>query len=76
MIRFFNADQYKGLKEIPLDRLLLESNAPHHKVYSEVKVNTSAFLADLGKLVADVRGVSLQYLMEITLANALRLYGA
>ena len=76
VIRLFSAAQIGGVKAIPPDRLLLETNSPHHKLYPEMVVNTSAFLADLGKLVADVRGVSLEFLMEITLANALRLYGA
>ena len=76
VISLFSAAQIGGVNAIPPDRLLLETNSPHHKLYPEMVVNTSAFLADLGKLVADVRGVSLEFLMEITLANALRLYGA
>ena len=76
VIRLFSAAQIGGVKAIPPDRLLLETNSPHHKLYPEMVVNTSAFLADLGKLVADIRGVSLEFLMDITLANALRLYGA
>ena len=51
-VRTFSDVQRAGLRSVPMDRLLLETDSPHVKVDSGVR----AFLGEVGQLVADIRG--------------------
>ncbi|XP_041468562.1 uncharacterized protein LOC121418650 [Lytechinus variegatus] len=71
----FSTKQRAAVREIPRDRLLLETASPHLKVHPDQAYNTPAYLGDVGQLVATYRGTSLTEIMTITFANGLRLYG-
>ena len=76
LVKSFSTKQREAVREIPTDRLLLETDAPHLTPHPGMVFNTPRFLGDVGRLVADVRGIPLAELMAITTANARRLYGA
>ena len=75
LVRSFNPDQLQAVREIPLNRLLLETDAPHLKLHPECSYNTPFYLGDVGQHVAKARGMSLPDLMRATsYTNAQRLY--
>ena len=74
LVKSFDGDQLQAVKEIPLNRLLLETDSPHLKVHDGCRYNTPNFLADVGQQVALVRGMALSELMRATYENARRLY--
>ena len=75
LIRSFSAAQRRALRVIPAERLLLETDSPHLKIYPQQNYNTPLYIADLGQLVADARGDTLSDLLVATCVNGQRLYG-
>ncbi|XP_072181942.1 3'-5' ssDNA/RNA exonuclease TatD-like [Diadema setosum] len=75
LVRSLPDPQRTAVREIPLDRLLLEIDAPHLAPHPGMRYNMPCFLGDVGRLVADIRGLPLAWLMAVTTANAQRLYG-
>ena len=69
----FNSLQIAGLEAIPADKLLLESDAPHHPVGD--KISTPACIGDIAAVVAVHLCVRPSELMQRTLDNAYALYG-
>ncbi len=62
--------------QIPLDRLLLETDAPYMApVPYRGKQCNSAMIALTAEKIAEIRGMDTQELLNITKENALRLYG-
>lgn len=62
-------------RRIPLDRLLIETDAPYlAPVPNRGKPNEPAFLPDTARHIAELRGLSLEALAEATTANARRLF--
>ena len=63
------------VKRCPAERLLLETDAPFGNAHKRMGVqNRPAYLVDTAELVAELRGISLQELADLELANALRLF--
>ena len=61
---------------VPLDRLLLETDAPYlSPVPLRGKRNDSANIAYTARRIAEIRGMDAQELVDLTTANAKRLYG-
>lgn len=61
---------------VPLDRLLLETDAPYlSPVPFRGKRNDSTKIAYTAEKIAELRGIDPQELVDITTANAKRLYG-
>ncbi|XP_041484428.1 putative deoxyribonuclease TATDN2 [Lytechinus variegatus] len=73
-VRSFNEDQLAALREIPLNRLLLETDSPHLKLHPGCTYNTPYYLGDVGYYVARARGVPLAEIIGATYTNAQRLY--
>jgi TatD DNase family protein len=65
--------QREGLRAVPENRLLLETDAPYLSV-QPIRTNTPAYLGDVASLVAQHRRADLELVLETTLANAKRLY--
>lgn len=66
----------EAARQCPEDRILVETDAPFlAPVPHRGKRNEPAFCADTLRLVADVRGVSVEHMAEVTSRNAARLFG-
>ena len=69
-----------GLREVaracPADRLLLETDSPFGQPATRKREpqNRPAFLVDTARVVAELRGISLEELAEIEFANAISLF--
>ncbi len=77
IVTFKNArDLQEFAKEIPLDRLLVETDSPFlAPVPHRGKVCEPAFVRNTAQFVADLRGESLDDLAEATTANFYSLFG-
>ncbi|XP_041470120.1 uncharacterized metal-dependent hydrolase YabD-like [Lytechinus variegatus] len=63
-----------GIRSIPQNRLLLETDAPYLPVRPRQGWQTESFIGDVGQVVASIRGVSLSQVLEETTINARELY--
>ncbi|XP_067670783.1 uncharacterized metal-dependent hydrolase HI_0454-like [Haliotis asinina] len=72
-VRGFNTDQVAGLRAVPLDRLLVETDSPY--MYPEgYGRNSPALLCLEGDLVAEARGMSTEDFLRAATENAIRLF--
>jgi TatD DNase family protein len=71
----FNSAQLEGLKSVPLNRLLIETDSPYLSPLRGVKINTPAYIGDVGWHVAERRGVEFPKLMYWAHEGAKDLYG-
>jgi len=63
------------LKEVPLDRLLVETDAPYlAPMPHRGKRNEPAFVANTAAMLADLKGVAAKELADATTANFFRLF--
>ena len=70
------ADLRAIVRDLPLDRLLVETDAPYlAPVPYRGKRNEPAFIAATAAAVAELKGIELQHLAEMTSANFFRLFG-
>lgn len=76
MVTFRNWTLDEAVMEVPLDRLLLETDAPYlAPVPYRGKRNEPAFVRQVAARVAEVRGVTLEAIIAATGENARRLFG-
>lgn len=77
MITYKSAENVRGVaKEIPLDRLLVETDCPYlSPVPHRGRRNEPSFVEQTAKQLADVKGIPWIELAAITTANARRLFG-
>ncbi|KAK3801678.1 hypothetical protein RRG08_033864 [Elysia crispata] len=73
MVARFNPRQKQELQEIPLDRLLLETDSPYLPIVG--KVNMPHFVGDVASLVAAHRGERTQDVLAAANANCRSLFG-
>ena len=76
IVTFKNAKELQAvIKAIPLERLLVETDAPYlAPVPHRGQENEPAFTQDVAKFVADLKGVTLQEVAEITTKNFFDLF--
>lgn len=76
IVTFKNADELRGIvEEIPLDRLLIETDAPYlAPVPLRGKTNEPAFIVHTAAKVAELKGVSVEEIGRITSDNFFRLF--
>ncbi|TVY06814.1 TatD family hydrolase [Paenibacillus cremeus] len=76
-VTFKNAKQPKEvLEKVPLDRLLFETDAPYLAPHPyRGKRNESSYVRLVAEIAAEIKGISLEELAEITTHNAVTLFG-
>jgi TatD DNase family protein len=75
MVTFKSWTQQDTVQAVPLDRLLIETDAPYlAPVPLRGKRNEPAFVVEVARKVAEMRGVSFAEIADATTANALRLF--
>ncbi|MDB5569355.1 MAG: yabD [Hyphomicrobiales bacterium] len=76
VITFKNsADLREIARDVPLDRLLVETDAPFlAPTPHRGKPNQPAYVAETARVLADTKGVSFDQMASATTANALRLF--
>ncbi|MEZ4456549.1 MAG: TatD family hydrolase [Gemmatimonadales bacterium] len=76
MLTFKNWRLDAALREVPLDRLLVETDAPYlAPVPHRGKRNEPGFVRETARRLGEVFGTTLDQIAEITTANAVRLFG-
>lgn len=76
-VTFKNTDDLRSiLKEIPLDRLLVETDSPYlAPVPNRGKRNEPAFVVETARALAELKGVDEDEIAAVTYENAKRLFG-
>lgn len=76
MVTFRSWKDLDAVTRVPLDRLLVETDAPYlAPVPHRGRRNEPAFVQHVAQRVAELRGVSLQVVEAATTANAIRCFG-
>ena len=76
MVTFKSWTGDDAIRRIPAERLLVETDAPYlAPVPHRGRRNEPAFVVEVGKRIAEVRGVSFEEICETTTANAVRVFG-
>ena len=73
---FRNAEQLRAtIKALPLEKLLIETDSPWlAPVPHRGKENQPAYVIDVAKCVADVKGITLEEVAKTTTANYYKLF--
>ncbi|KRE45415.1 TatD family hydrolase [Paenibacillus sp. Soil724D2] len=76
-VTFKNARQPKEvLAQVPLDRILIETDAPYLTPHPfRGKRNETGYVRLVAEMAAEIRGMTLEEIAEITTNNAIRLLG-
>ena len=75
VVTFKNASIAKTLERIPMEKILLETDAPYlAPVPFRGNRNESAFLPYVAAKVAEIKGVNVREVEEVTTHNALKLF--
>jgi TatD DNase family protein len=77
VLTFKNSTELRDIaKDVPLDRLLVETDAPFlAPVPHRGKRNEPSFVVETARVLADIKGMDLPNLAELTTANVQRLFG-
>jgi TatD DNase family protein len=76
MVTFKGWKDDEAIRSVPADRILVETDAPYlAPVPHRGKRNEPAFVVEVAKRLAAVRGVSYEAMCEVTTANAKRVFG-
>ncbi len=77
VVTFKNGRKLKEVVEYtPLERIMTETDSPYMApVPNRGKRNTSEYLPYIIREIADIKGISVQEVEEVTYNNAVRLFG-
>jgi TatD DNase family protein len=76
VLTYKNSGLGEVLKDIPLDQLVLETDAPYlTPVPFRGKRNESSYIKYVAEKLAEVKGVSVEEVAKVTTANALKIFG-
>jgi TatD DNase family protein len=73
-VRDASSRQRRAIRNIPTDRLLIETDAPHLRTHSHLRAHSPAYIGDVAEMLASVRGEPLHRILRWTTRNARRLY--
>jgi TatD DNase family protein len=78
ILTFRNADDLRSIaRQVPLDHLLIETDCPYlTPVPYRGKRNEPAYVVEVARCLAELRGISLDEIGNITTANFARLFRA
>ncbi|MES9883066.1 MAG: TatD family hydrolase [Sedimenticola sp.] len=74
LVKSFDDQQQEALRQVPADRLLVETDSPYLSASSSHEVNTPAYLGEVADLVGRIRGESVATILSTTLENGRRAY--
>ena len=75
VITFKNAKPELAIKEVPMDRLLIETDCPYMAPEPyRGKRNDSSYVIEMAKKLAEEKGVDLEKIAKITYDNAMKVY--
>ena len=75
VVTFKNSNLYNVIRNIGLDRVLLETDSPYLTPEpNRGKKNSSKFIPDIANFLANLLGISIEEVSEITLNNTYRLF--
>jgi len=75
LVKRFNLDQRCAVAQLPLDRIIIETDSPYMEIHSGQTVNTPAYIGDVAKAVADLRMMPVAAVLQATDQNGRALYG-
>lgn len=76
VVTYKNAGLAEVVADLPLDRLVLETDAPYlSPVPFRGKRNESSYLRHIVMKLAEVKGLSVEKVAEVTTANAKKVFG-
>jgi TatD DNase family protein len=77
ILTFKKADDLRAIaRQVPLDHLLIETDCPYlTPVPYRGKRNEPAFVVEVARCLAELRGISLNEIGNITTANFARVFG-
>ena len=76
VVTFKNATMADVVKAVPLERLLLETDAPYlSPVPHRGQRNESAYIPLVAQRIADIKGISVDEVADVTTASARSLFG-
>lgn len=77
MVTFKSWTQLDTVRAVPADRLLIETDSPYlAPVPLRGKRNEPAFVLEVARRVAEIRGVTIEAIAECTTGNAMKLFWA
>jgi len=65
----------KVIKDIPLNRIILETDCPFLSPIEDKKRNEPLFIKHIAKRVAEIKRISVDKVAEVTTKNAKTLFG-
>ena len=75
VVTFRNAGVAESVKHIPLDHILLETDAPYlTPVPYRGKRNESSYIPHIAEKIAELKGIGIDEVAETTTENACRLF--
>ncbi len=76
VVTYKNAGLDKVVEQIPLEHIVLETDAPYlAPVPHRGKPNESSYLIPIAQKIAELKGVTLQHLADVTTANSVKVFG-
>ena len=75
VVTYKNAGLAELVADLPLDKIVLETDAPYlSPVPYRGKPNESSYLLHIAQKIADLQGITLETVAEVTTANAKRIF--
>jgi len=74
ILRRFDQEQLKVVRNIPVTRLLVETDSPYMPPYG-IRINSPIYIGETIETLAKLRSITTQEMGRITTLNAMKLIG-